>query len=478
MTVELIDASPRKTPLAEMLLLAGPTVAQMASYTLMQFIDTWMLSHFGTNKATGLEPTAASNSGMLSFALISIGFGTLMVVNTLVSQCFGRGDRRGCGQYLWQGIWFAILYSVALLAVLPVARSIFRMFGHAEIMVNVEATYLRIMIAGAGLKLVQVAFSQFMLAIDRPFAVLIATVIGVSMNALAAWIFIYGKLGLSPMGIRGSALGQNVGVLIEMSTLIFLASRKEIRVNYFLGEWKFRWSQFRTMLAVGLPSGAQLVADVLAWSLFSVWVMAPFGTDTMAANAFTFRFYSVSFMPAYGLSTAVTALVGRYIGAKQPDVAVQRARLGFILAAIYMLGCGLIFLFARHQLLKLFTSNPEILRIGSTLLVYAAIYQFFDAMYIIYNGALRGAGDTLVPAIATMTLCWGITVAGGRAIATYLPQFGAAGPWVASTVYGILLGSFSYLRFIRGGWRSIHLESPASNIEAFPVTVIGSQRCS
>ncbi len=471
MTVALTDSSRRRTPLAEMLLLAGPTVAQMASYTLMQFIDTWMLSHFGSNKITGLEPTAASNSGMLSFALISIGFGTLMVVNTLVSQCFGRGDRRGCGQYLWQGIWFALLYSAVLLTLLPVARSIFRMFGHAEMLVDVEATYLRIMIAGAGLKLVQVAFSQFMLAIDRPFAVLAATVIGVSMNALAAWIFIYGKLGLSPMGIRGSALGQNVGVFIEMVTLILLACRHDTRLNYHLNEWKFRWSQFRTMLDVGLPSGAQLTADVLAWSLFSIWVMAPFGTETMAANAFTFRFYSVSFMPAYGLSTAVTALVGRYIGAGKPEVAMQRARLGFILAAAYMLGCGLLFFLGRHQLLKLFTSNPEILRIGSTLLVYASIYQFFDAMYIIYNGALRGAGDTLVPAIATMTLCWGITVAGGRAIATYLPQFGAGGPWVASTVYGILLGSFSYLRFKHGGWRSIHLNSVDSNINAFPVTM-------
>ena len=466
--------SSARSPLGELLLLAGPTVAQMASYTLMQFIDTWLLSRFGDNRVTGLEPTAASNAGMLSFALISVGFGTLMVVNTLVSQCFGRGDRRGCGQYLWQGIWFAVLYSLVLLALLPFARSIFRLFGHAEMLVAVEATYLRIMIAGAGLKLVQVAFSQFMLAIDRPMAVLGATVIGVSVNALAAWIFIFGKLGLAPMGIRGSALGQNVGVLVEMAVLILLACRRDTRLAYHLREWTFRWRQFRTMLAVGLPSGAQLTADVLAWSLFSVWVMAPFGTETMAANAFTFRFYSVSFMPAYGIAMAVTALVGRYIGAGHPEVAARRAWLGFVLAAGYMLGCGVLFLLGRHQLLKLFTGNPEILRIGSTLLVYAAIYQFFDAMYIIYNGALRGAGDTLIPAIVTMTLCWGITVAGGRAIATHLPRYGAAGPWVASTVYGILLGTFSYLRFVRGGWRRIHLNGAVSNVGAVGVTVADS----
>src|SRR5438445_264521 len=78
-----------------------------------------------------------------------------------------------------------------------------------------EAAYLRIMVGGAVLKLLQITFAQFLLAINRPMAVLSATLFGVSVNALAAWVFIYGRLGLPPMGIRGSALGQNVGVLVE-----------------------------------------------------------------------------------------------------------------------------------------------------------------------------------------------------------------------------------------------------------------------
>ena len=397
--------------------------------------------------------------------------GAIMVVNTLVSQAFGRGDRRGCGQYLWQGIWFAVLYSALLLPLMPVARSVFRAFGHEDQLAGVEATYLRIMIAGAGLKLVQVVFGQFMLAIDRPMAVLVATICGVTCNAVAAWVFIYGKMGLPPMGIRGSALGQNVGVFVEMSTLILLACRKEIRVGYFLSDWRFRWEKFRKVLVIGLPAGGQLVADVLAWSLFSIWVMAPFGTAAMAANTFTFRYFSVSFMPAYGISTAVTALVGRYIGRGQPEVAIARARLGFKLAVGYMLACGCMFLIGRRVLLQLFTSNPEILRIGSTMLVFAAIYQFFDAVYIVYNGALRGAGDTLVPALATGVLCWGVTVVGGRFIAEHFSRLGPAGPWGAATAYGMLLGVFIYTRFERGGWRKIHLETDGSNVQGFPVII-------
>src|SRR5207302_8220594 len=123
-------------------------------------------------------------------------------------------------------------------------------------------------IGGAGMKIVQVAFGQFLLAINRPMAALVGTLCGVAVNALAAWILIYGKLGLPPMGIRGSALGQQVGVFVEMTALILLSLRSQVRVTYYLNDWALRVRQFWQLLVVGIPAGAQLVADVLAWSLF------------------------------------------------------------------------------------------------------------------------------------------------------------------------------------------------------------------
>ena len=65
-------------------------------------------------------------------------------------------------------------------------------------------------------------------------------------------------------------------------------------------------------------------ADVLAWSLFSMWVMGQYGTRAMAANTYMMRYMVVSFMPAFGVATAVTALVGRYIGRGEPDTAARR----------------------------------------------------------------------------------------------------------------------------------------------------------
>ena len=79
-------------------------------------------------------------------------------------------------------------------------------------------------------------------------------------------------------------------------------------------------------------------------------------------------------------------------------------------------------------------------------------------MYVCYNGALRGAGDTLFPAVLTGVLCWSITVFGGRMVAIYWTTLGPGGAWTIATIYGVLLGVFMYGRWARGTWRKIHLE--------------------
>src|SRR3954470_5428670 len=140
-----------ETPLAELLRIALPTVAQMVSYTVMQFIDTWMLA-----KASGpMAPAAASNAGSLSFAFIGFGIGMLVVVNTLVSQNFGQRNYAQCGRYLWQGVWVALVYSVLLLPLVWVVARWVVAFGHVPEMVAIERLYVRFMLFFAVFKLVQ-----------------------------------------------------------------------------------------------------------------------------------------------------------------------------------------------------------------------------------------------------------------------------------------------------------------------------------
>jgi MATE family multidrug resistance protein len=457
------DAQPAESPLRELLSLAAPTVAQMASYTLMQFIDTWILAQAGGVTA----PTAAANAGMLAFSAISLGMGVMFVVNALVSQSFGRKSFDECGRYLWQGIWFAAGFSLLLIPVSAGGPALFRWLKHDSVLIAPESVYLRIVLDAAFLKLAATAVEQFLLGINRPTAVAIATVTGVAVNAVAAWIIVLGRLGVSPHGVAGAAVAQNIGVGTELLLIVIAAFLPGIRRTFNLLDWKPRLAEMWVLLKLGIPSGIQILSEVLAWSAFTMWVMAVFHTEAMAANVFVFRYMSVSFMPAFGISVAVTALVGRSIGQGRPDLAVARANLGFKVTCVYMVTCGILLFTFRRQLIGLFTTDPKVLATGATLLIFAAVYQLFDAVYIIYNGALRGAGDTLVPALFTGIMCWSITVFGSRWVATTWPQMGPIGPWISASCYGMILGTFILLRFKRGRWKRIEL-----SVASGPLSVV------
>jgi multidrug resistance protein, MATE family len=461
-----------QSPLAEMLRLAWPTIAQMASYTAMQFLDTWMLAR---SPAGSDAVTAAANAGIFAFSVISLGVGALLVVNTLVSQSYGQKNYRNCGEYLWQGVWFSILYALPLVPLAIYSTPLFRWLGHERGLAGLESEYFRIVMLSNVFKLISTATGQFLLATDRPNRVLVATVIAMSANAVASYMLIFGKFGAPALGLIGAAWSLNVGVIVEMLVLAIFAVARADASKFAVFDCRLRCNEFRTLVQIGLPAGVQIVADVLAWSMFAGWVVGQFGTVAMAANTYMFRCMSVSFMPVFGLSTAVTALVGRYIGAGRPDIAEDRARLGFQLSVIYVLFCAAAYIFAGKYLLGAFTQDPAVIRLGVTLLYFAAAYQFFDAAYINYNGALRGAGDTFVPAVAMVVLCWGIVVFGAYFFGRAFPQFGPAGSWCVGTLFGISLGSFCYFRWKRGAWRLLHITPENSNVAPVLNTVTAPQ---
>lgn len=234
--------------LRELLLLAAPTVAQMASYTVLQFTDTWMLAHVGERQAA-----AAGNAGMIAFSLIGFGSGVLTLVSTLVSQAFGRGDKELCGRYMWQGIWFAVLFSVAILPSLLLADQPFVLSGHEPALVADEAVFFRIAVVGALPKLISMAIGQYLIAINRPRLVLIAAVVGLMTNVTAAWLLIFPHFGFGGLGVAGAAWGTNIAVTVEMLVLVVLAYDNSAR-EMGLGKWRPNGQEMRTLIRICRPA--------------------------------------------------------------------------------------------------------------------------------------------------------------------------------------------------------------------------------
>ncbi|HEX8341116.1 MAG TPA: MATE family efflux transporter [Tepidisphaeraceae bacterium] len=436
------------TPLRELLTLAIPTVLQMFSYTIEQFTDIQMLSRVSDDAAT-----AAGQAGLVGFCVLSFGFGVLMLVNALVSQAYGGGREADCGGHLWQGIWFAIVYGIAVLPIMLLAGPIFRAMGHSEGLIPLEVEYFNLSVAFILVKMLAIALGQFTLAVNRPNLVLIAATVGMVGNIFANWLLIYGNWGFPAMGVAGAAWGTNVAITIELVIVAGFVFRRSTAQQYRTLVARFDRVKFRELLRLGLPSGFQTVGDVAAWTIFFGVVIAIYGEKAMHANNYMIQYMKISFMPAFGLSVAVTALVGRYIGAGKPDVAEHRAHLGFKVAAIYMLLMAVLFVAFRRLLMGTFSSDAEVIRLGGIVAVFCAVFQLFDAVFIIYSAALRGASDTFWPMVVQITLCWTVLVGGGLATAYCLPQLGISGPWAVGAVFCVILSSYMFMRFKAGRWK-------------------------
>jgi MATE family multidrug resistance protein len=467
-----------KSVVGEVWAQAWPTVLTMASYTVMQFVDALMVAELGP-----LEVAAQGNGGVWSFTLMSFLFGIVTMVNTFASQNVGAGRPHEAAAYGWAGLWFSLCAWILLLVpyafVLP---SIFAAMGHEPRLVELESAYAQILLLGGFVTLAGKSMSNFFFGIGRPRVIAVAAISGNIANIVLNYVLIYGEAGVPSLGlpgipgtpalgVAGAAIATVLGTAVECCIpLVIFLGRKMHASHGTRTDWQLRTKPIAALCRVGWPNALSFGNEIVCWAIFMSVLVGLFGTLHLSAGWITLRFMHLSFMPAVGFSVAATSLVGRYIGAGEPDQAARRARVAVLMALGYMTVCGLLMFAFREELVSIFlrestTSQAdiaEILRIGSAMMICAAIFQTFDAIGIVYSGALRGAGDTTVPGIATVVLSWTAIVGGGWLLATQVPQWESIGPWVASAVYIILLGFFMGWRFESGRWRSIRLiERPA-----------------
>jgi len=457
--------------LAQVLAMSWPASLTMLNATLMKFVDGLMVSRVGPGPF-GAQFVA----GMFSFVPESFMVGLLTVVNTYVAQNFGAGRYRQTARYAWAGIFLAVTAAAVMAPLAVVAPQIFGVLRHEATITALEVMYFRYMILTVGLTMSSRVLEQFLFGIQRPKVVLAASVASNSLNVLLNYLLIFGKLGLPAMGLQGAAIGTVTAWGLHFTILlsVFLSRRMHERfATRFATTARLRHSL--DLLRLGWPAGAQLCNDILCWSLFTAALVGTFfGTAHLAASVAAMRYMGLSFMPTVGIGVATTALVGKFIGAGRPDLARRRTHTGLFVAMIYMGLCGIAFYVFRYPMIRFFVKvNPtagvdptqaarlaeQIVQIGSKILICAAVFQLFDAIGIVYIGALRGAGDTLWPMIVTIVLSWVVILGGGLATVSFFPQLGSVGPWLAGSAYVIILGLCMAMRFESGAWRKIDLLS-------------------
>jgi len=442
------------TSLKYMFRLAAPMVVTTISFTMMQFVDRFMVSRLGTDALAAILP-----AGFVTFLPSGFAIGATASLSTFVSQSLGRGEKRECSSYFWQTVWMGIAYFLATMVVMwPSAPWIFRMMGQPEEIIPMEVIYLRIMLYAHVVAVINWSCNQFFMGIHRPVITMCASFCGQIVNVAANYVLIFGKLGFPRMGIAGAGWGTFIGIGVAacVNMAVFLSgrtsrdfkSRRSLRLNF---------GKMYDLLKVGLPAGFGLMVNVAFWGIILIGLVGRHGKEVLAATSAVLSYGGLSVMPVVGIGTALSAAVGKTIGQGRKDLAAKQTSVCLRIGLLYMGLVGVCFFVFRHELIRFWSDEPGVIKAGANILICSACYQVFHAARIIYGGSLRGAGDTLWLAAASAVGAAVILGLGGWLVVTLLPSWGYMGPWIAAAASIAAVGLANRWRFKSNRWMKIDL---------------------
>ncbi|MFP6655469.1 MAG: MATE family efflux transporter, partial [Myxococcota bacterium] len=435
----------------ELAKLAAPLVLTQILITAMGVVDAAIVGRLGA-----AELGAVGLGGMWSWTLACFFVGTSTAVQTFVSQHHGAGRLEACGTWCWQGLASVVpLAGLAGVGIFFFADSMIEMLAPTETIAPLATDYIRSRSFGFMGITAASCMAGFFRGVGDMQTPLIATAIANLANLFLDFGLVYGWFGMPKLGVAGAGLATSISEWIYFAIVASYFFRSSVATKFHSQFHAPRLKEIRRLWRTGLPIGGQWMIDMLAFAVFTTFV-ARMGAAPMAASHAYIQLLSLSFMQAVGISIATTTLVGRYIGAGELDIVAKSLRSSLLLGGLLAAFVAALFMLIPAVLLGLFSGDPNVLAFGAPLLAVGAFYQFFDAIAIISDGALRGAGDTRWPLIARCLMAWLVFLPLAYLFAVPI-GWGLTGAWIGGLISVVGLSVILVFRFHSGAWRKIRI---------------------
>ena len=441
-----------------------PLVASMGSITLMQFTDRIFLANYSVDAIAAALP-----AGIASFTAIAFFMGVASYTNAFVAQYTGAQALNRVGAAVWQGIYFSLLSSVLLASLYFIADILFDLIGHSPPIRSLEVTYFKILILGAGLVVLSSTMASFYTGRGLTWMVMLVHMAGTVINIPLDFCLINGVGPFPELGIAGAGIATVTAYCIIVAVLSILIFSRANRKKF--GTWEnraFDRALFGRLMRYGLPSGIQFFLEIFGFTFF-IQMLGRLGDLELAASNIVLSIETLSFMPMVGFHIGNATLVGQAIGRGRPEDGVYATTSALHITMIYMMLVAAAFVLTPEPLLHLFKANyqndaqyAKIMDLGMILLRFVAVFCFFDALNLIFSGAIKGAGDTRFIMWAIAALSIGVMIAPVYIAIEFLGA-GLYTAWTIVTLYVCALGIAFMLRYRNGKWKKMRV------IEAQPV---------
>lgn len=401
--------------------LSLPAILTQITTIAMQYIDSAMVGALGADASAAIGLVASSTwlFGGVTTA-VSAGF------SVQVAHRIGAGEDTEARTVVRHGL-AAALTLAALLALLGlgICRQLpCWLGGGAEICADASAYFLTfsLMLPFSQLNSLTAGFLQCAGDMVTP-SVLNAVMCGLDVvcNALL----------IPHFGVLGAGMGTALACALVSLAMAWCCCVRNAQLRLRRGEAHvFRPEILKKAFRIGAPVAVQEIAMNGAM-VASTMILAPLGAAAIAANSFAVTAESLCYMPGYGVGSAATTLVGRSVGAGD---AAQARRYGNICTALggALMGCtGLLMMIFCPFVFRLLTPVAEIRALAAQVLRIGLLAEPLFGVSIAAAGALRGAGDTLVPSLLNLGSIWIVRL--GLSL-LLVGKLGLRGMWIAMAI--------------------------------------------
>lgn len=436
--------------------LAWPTMLEELMQTAVQYMDMAMVGSLGTQATAAVGATSTVN-WLIGNTISAVGVGFL----SFVSRSCGAGDYKRAVKAASQAVlavFFCGIFFTALTLVLS-GRVPVWMQVDSQIQ-DLASRYFFILYTPMLARTAIIIFGTLLRSVgDTKTPMRIGLLVNVT-NVVLNFLLIYPTRQIGGFTVYGAGLGvigaaaASAASFLVGGITITVALWKHPIISPKGQSLKVDWNILKPCLKVALPNGLQRFGTSLGYVAFAAMINS-LGDVSTAAHTIANTVESAFYIPGYGMMTAAATLAGNCLGARDNKKVKDLARMILFIEVSLMVVSGtLLFIFAPNMM-GLFSKDPEVISLGSTVLRMVAVSEPFYGVSIIIEGLMQGMGNTVLPFIFSISGMWGIRIV-GTFICTQLLGLGLVSAWGCMIGHNLTLFVMFMVCYLTGKWNPMH----------------------
>lgn len=385
--------------------LTWPIFIEIFLHMLMGNADTLMLSQYSDDSVAAV---GVSNQ-ILSLIIVMFGFvatGTAI----LVAQHLGADENRMAGEVSIVSIAVNLLFGLLLsIALVFFSKPILSSMDLPRSLMDEASSYLKIVGGFAFIQALIMTAGAIMRSYGYTKDAMYITIGMNIINVIGNYLFIFGPFGVPVLGVEGVAISTITSRLIGFIVSIIVIRKRIPAALPFRRLLNLPLSHVKNLLRIGIPSAGEHLSYNGSQMVITYFI-ASIGTNAITTKVYAQNLMMFIFLFSVAISQGTQIIIGHMIGARDFDSAYERCLKSLKIAIIISLIMAGIFSVAAEPLLRIFTSNEEIISLGKTLIYLTIILEPGRSFNLVVINALRATGDVRFPVYMGILSMWGVSV--------------------------------------------------------------------